>query len=73
VAEKEKEEWSPKTRDDWKGLFTESFSDALAGTLSSKEEKESKSGGGADGGGDDDSDASKRSNSKSFGERLLGI
>lgn len=74
AGEKDGEEWSPKTRDDWKGLFKDSFGEALGEVISTREEKESKSGnddGGKEGGsgGDDTGGKPKR---RGLGEILLG-
>lgn len=73
------DEWSPKTREDWTGLFTEAFKGALSQDRSEREEAEAKnaatdaknentSGDNQTGEGGN-GDASKRT---TFADRLLG-
>lgn len=71
--------WAPKTREDWQGLFKDSFKGAQTELQSEREEAEAKaaadaaaSGGdktGKGGNGDAGNGGTQR---KSFAERLLG-
>lgn len=74
AEDKGDENWSPKTRDDWKGLFTDAFKDGMSGLLSDREEKEAK--GESEKGSEkegNDKDGKSNGASKSFAERLLGL
>jgi hypothetical protein len=69
------DEWAPKTRDDWKSLFSDAFETAQENQRSKREEAEAKAAADAAAQGADktgkggEGDGSKR---KSFAERLLG-
>ena len=79
MAGKDDDEWTPKTRDDWKGLFADSFLDANARQRAADDEAEAKRVAdekassddktGKGGNGDDDGGKKRRT----FAERLLGI
>lgn len=72
--DKGSENWTPKTRDDWKGLFTDAFKEGLGGLLSEREEKDAKDQNDKDSGDKEGADKDGKSGSgKSFAERLLGI
>jgi hypothetical protein len=64
------EDWSPKTREDWQGLFSDAFKSGVKSYVSEREEEEAKSQGDKDKEKEVDDDAKPR---KSFGERLLGL
>jgi hypothetical protein len=78
MAGENESEWAPKTRDDWKGLFSDAFETAQANLVSKREEAEAKAAAEAasqqedkTGGKGGDSDGGTKR--KSFGERLLGL
>lgn len=78
MAGEENTEWTPKSRDDWKGLFKDSFTEAITGIRSADEEAAAKNQGGNNDGGDDKTGGDKNGGSnggkgKSFADRLLGI
>lgn len=66
----ETEEWAPKTREDWVGLFGDGFKTALTTIRSEKEEEDAKNQNNNNGkDSDDDSKPAKRS----FADKLLGL
>lgn len=79
MAGKEDEEWTPKSRDDWKGLFSDAFLDANAKQRSADAEEEAKRAADEKAHSDDktgkggDSDAGTGKKRRTFAERLLGI
>jgi Sec-independent protein translocase protein TatA len=76
AGEEGKDEWTPKTRDDWTGIFKDAFKNANNEMRSEQEEEAAKKAASEAAQSDDKSgkggngDAPKR---KSFGERLLGL
>lgn len=73
-------EWSPKTRDDWVGLFSDGHKKAAKDLQSEREEEEAKraesekaSSDDKDGKGGSGDDSAGKGKRKSFAERLLGI
>jgi hypothetical protein len=80
MAGTDDQEWSPKTRDDWTGLFSDAFESAQERLTSKREEAEAKAAADAAAssadqtgkGGGSDANGGKGDKRKSFAERLLG-
>lgn len=78
MGTKEDDEWTPKTREDWKGLFSDAFLDANGRQRSADAEEEAKrqadekaqSEDKTGKGGNGDSGTGKK---RTFAERLLGL
>lgn len=79
MATDEKDEWAPKTRDEWKGLFSDAFLDANARQRSADEEEAAKRAADEAASSNDktgkggDSDANGGKKRRTFAERLLGF
>lgn len=67
-------EWSPKTRDDWTGLFSDAFKSAQDKLRSEREEEEAKKAADDAASSTDQTGKGGKSDTprKSFAERLLG-
>lgn len=75
------QEWSPKTREDWTGLFSDAFKSAQDKLTSEREEREAKAAADAaasggdktgEGGNGDAGNGGTGGKKRSFADRLLG-
>lgn len=67
------DEWAPKTRDDWVGLFADGVKNAITGIRSEDEEREAKRKAEEDKTGGNNGGNNDNGKSRSFADRLLGI